>query len=80
MGLKIDRNYNLMEENLNNPIKMVSNVSINTLNKYETLTTYKDYSCNVDDVLKQLNEYGVAVPGRTPPPAGPGPHAPAARV
>lgn len=50
-----------MEENLNNPIKMVSNVSINTLNKYETLTTYKDYSCSVGDVLKQLNKYGVAV-------------------
>jgi ectoine hydroxylase-related dioxygenase (phytanoyl-CoA dioxygenase family) len=50
-----------MNENIDNPIKMVSTVSINTLNKYETLTTYKNYDCHVDNVLEQLDKYGVAV-------------------
>ena len=50
-----------MQENLNNPIKMVSSVSINTLNKYETLTSYKNYDCDINDVLEQLQKYGVAV-------------------
>ena len=50
-----------MEENLNNPIKMVSSVSINTLNKYETLTSYKNYDCTIDNVLEQLEKNGVAV-------------------
>ena len=41
--------------------KLVSSVSINTLNRYETLTVYKNYDCSIDNVMEQLEKYGVAV-------------------
>ena len=49
--------YYIMEANN----KLVSNVSFNTLNRYETLTIYKDYECDLDNFIEQLDKYGVAV-------------------
>jgi len=47
-----------MDDNFN---KIVNSVSTNTLNKYDVLTTYKKYDCNIDNVLEQLEKHGVAV-------------------
>ena len=33
--------------------KLVSNISINTLNRYERLTVCKNYDCSIDNVMEQ---------------------------
>ena len=47
-----------MQENSN---KIVSSVSSNTLDRYDLLTTYKNYDCDLDNVMEQLDNFGVAV-------------------
>lgn len=41
--------------------KIVTSVSMNTLNKYDKTMVYKSYDCQLDDVKRQLDIYGVAV-------------------
>ena len=47
-----------MDENSN---KIVTSVSINTLNKYDEVMNFKNYDCKLENVMNQLETFGVAV-------------------